>query len=429
MQVAEQIPAANIGIGRRGRALSIFAGLILLAIATVYIVGTVLFTGNRMVLDVCFYSSACMLVLRTRRVAMLVGAIYLGLNLLAAPKQPVLFLRRFGLDVNSVVSRLIRKGLGRQFRFLTLDDGRFPAVDIPGLERWMSRLAPPAIAIMIVSGALAAKNQFSHQYSSNGAYAQTAAQMSIVIGYWTAILWALFLLALAHSVQMRRTSRYRIRSDGQLNAFLYDVRLLRRWRFRLTMLRPQAVVAKVSDSLWQQCVSAVSEEVGIVLIDVSDPTPNLQWEIEHSRRAGLRCVFIGENNRLRSWMGGGCESSIVAAGGSSTTRDVSPDVVPAAAGEAGSAAERVVQLVGNDCVLLYHGEEKLGGASFQSGLRQLLREAGAQPRQPSRRGAIPLMDRLWRISLAAIYHAFIFYIAVASGVYVGMVLLWKTASR
>jgi hypothetical protein len=234
------------------------------------------------------------------------------------------------------------------------------------------------------------------------------------------------MLAWAHSLQMRRKSRYHIRNDRQLYAFLYDLRLLGSWRLRLSLLRPQAIVAKLSDSLWQHCVSAVSEQVAIVLIDISDPTPNLQWEIEHSRRAALRCVFIAESGRLRSWMESGHQSAIGTVDASSSARDPSPDIVAPSNGAAGSAAESVAQLLGDDWVLLYDGDQRLGGASFQRGLRQLLLKASAQPPQRSTGITVPLMDRLWRLSLAAIYHGLIFFVAMASGVFVGTLLTAAT---
>lgn len=405
MHIVEQIPETKIGMeSRASKIVRISLGMILLAMAALYVLALIELTTDVMVLRPGIYTTACRLFMRTRNVAILIFIIYVGLNLLSTRKHAVLFLRRFGLDVNSVVSRVIQKGLGRRFRFVTLDDGRFPAVDIPALERWAGRLGPPVIAALVVLGALAARQSLSQQHSSNGAYAQTAAQMSAVIGYWVAIFWTLLMLAWIHLRRVHRKSRYDIRRGGQLTSLLLDIRTLDRWRLRLSFLGPEAVVAKVSDSLWRKCVSDVSELLGIVLIDVSDPTPNLQWEIERSRGEALRCVFIAERNRLQSWIGG--------------TQD------PAAA----TAGEAVAKLIGEDRVLVYEGDQKLGGASFRPGLQQVLREACRElpRRNPGKR--FPLVDRLWRISLAVIFHAFVLFVALASGALLGMFVFYGTAA-
>ena len=185
MQVVEQIPETKTQMeSRASKIVRIFLGVILLAMAALYVLALIELTTDAMVLRPGVYTTACRLFIRTRNMAFLIFIIYLALNLLSTRKHSVLFLRRFGLDVNSVVSRVIQKGLGRQFRFVTLDDGRFPAVDIPALERWTGRLGPPVIAALVVLGALEARQSLSQQHSSKGAYAQTAAQMSAVMGYW-----------------------------------------------------------------------------------------------------------------------------------------------------------------------------------------------------------------------------------------------------
>jgi hypothetical protein len=397
MQLAEQVAETHVSIGHRGgRALQIAVGLTLLAIAALYILILIEFTTDMMVLHPGIYTTPCRLFIRTRNVAFLVVLMYLGLNLLATRKRPVLFLRRFGLDINSVVSRVIQKGLGRQFRFVTLDDGRFPPLHIPAFERWATRLGPPAIAVVVVLGALAARKTLSAHPASNGATQVTAAQMSLVMGYWIAILWTLLMLGWIHLLRIHRKARYKIQTDAQLNGFLFDTQHLGRWRVRLSWLRPQAVVAKVSDSLWRRCVLAVAAQCGIALIDVSDPTPNLQWEIEQSRAMALQCVFIAERSHLQSWVRAG-------------------ENAPGA-----GARERIRELIGDDCVLLYRSDHKLGGAWFRRSLQQLVRKASNQLPRRSRAMHFPLIDRLWRMSLAAIFHAFVLFLALASGALLGV---------
>lgn len=406
MQIVEQVPNTRRTLaGRGGRALQIAGGAILIAIAAAYIALLIGFTTDAMVLQPGLYTEPCRIFIRTRNIAFMVVLLYLALNLLASRKRPVLFLRRFGLDINSVVSRVIQRGLGRQFRFVTLDDGRFPALDVPAFERWATRLGPPLVAVLVVSGALVARENLSAHPASNGATQQTAAQMSLVMGYWVAILWVLLMLGWAHLLRVRRKSRYNIGTEGQLKTFLFDIRQLGRWRLRSSLMRPQAVVAKVSDALWQSCVLAVAGEFGVALIDTSDPTANLQWEIERSREMALQCVFIAEKGRLLSWTGDSADTAATPAG------------------------ETILKLIGDEPVLLYNASHKLGGAAFRPSLRQLLRQSSEHLPRRSRTVRFPLVDRLWRLSLATIFHTFVLVAALATGALVGAVVASVTRSN
>src|ERR1043166_6449843 len=225
---------------------------------------------------------------RIRRRAIYVGGLWLsafaGLNLMAGRKPTILFLRHFGVDINLVVSRAIASGLGRRFRFVTLDDGRFPALETPRLERWLSRLAAPlAVAAlllwtwMLVPG-LARVADYGPEL-----LVETAAMVS----FW--FTGACILLApwLAHLWRVRRRATRSIVTDGDVARVLGDVAAIAGITRRLTMLAPQATVVQVMDTVWQRAVSAGLATVDAVLIDVSVPSPSLQWELEQVRDPGI----------------------------------------------------------------------------------------------------------------------------------------------
>jgi len=396
MQVVEHIERSTRSWGERLKRASLIAlGLALLALGASYVLMLVVVTPSGIVLYPEMYTSPCNLFDRTRNVALLAGVIYLGLNIMSTPKRPVLFLRRFGLDVNSVVSRVIRAGLGRRFRFVTLDDGRFPPLDIPAFERWGSRLGPPIVAAIVTAGALAVRAEYSHKGDSGGYYATATGVMAAVTGYWIGMFWVLVVLAWAHSLKVRWRSRFRIQTEYQLSAFHAYVRRLGLWRFRLTLLQPQAVIAKVSDALWQRSIAAISDELGLVLIDISDPTSNLHWEIERARKAGIQCVFIAEQASLRAWLEYGPEA---------------PD---------SSLRADIIKFVGEDLVLTYHGHESLGGARFRRSMAELLRAAIKS--SPKRRSSarFEIFDRIWWASVRVAYHGSILAVALLSGTLIG----------
>jgi hypothetical protein len=58
------------------------------------------------------------------------------------------------------------------------------------------------------------------------------------------------------------------------------------------------VVLRVASSVWRQTVSRFASVSSVALIDVSEPTENLVWEIEElTMRSRTKCVFICQHAR------------------------------------------------------------------------------------------------------------------------------------
>lgn len=62
---------------------------------------------------------------------------------------------------------------------------------------------------------------------------------------------------------------------------------------------PTLVVVRVSSEIWQEAVRTFAGVTAVPLIDVSQPTANLAWELEKLiPQFGERCVIVGERDRL-----------------------------------------------------------------------------------------------------------------------------------
>jgi hypothetical protein len=56
--------------------------------------------------------------------------------------------------------------------------------------------------------------------------------------------------------------------------------------------------------VWQRAVGELAALSSVPLIDVSEPTDNVLWEVDELlRRFGDRCVFIGEHDRVLALAG------------------------------------------------------------------------------------------------------------------------------
>ena len=70
---------------------------------------------------------------------------------------------------------------------------------------------------------------------------------------------------------------------------------------------PRLVVLRVKSSIWQQTVSELAGAASATIIDISELTENLTWELSELQRLGAldRCIFIAESDRITPWAQGG----------------------------------------------------------------------------------------------------------------------------
>jgi hypothetical protein len=62
---------------------------------------------------------------------------------------------------------------------------------------------------------------------------------------------------------------------------------------------PRLVVLHVASGVWRQTVMRLASAGSLTIIDVSEPTENLLWEIQElTERSGPRCVFVGQRDRV-----------------------------------------------------------------------------------------------------------------------------------
>jgi hypothetical protein len=137
-----------------------------------------------------------------------------------------------------------------------------------------------------------------------------------------------------------------------------------------------------------------------ILIDVSEPTLNLHWEIEQVRGLGLTCMFIAERNDLAAL---------------------------SSAGETADSSElraQTLSLLASERVLAYDGSTRDGGAAFAPSLKALLAEVAAAKR-PSATKA-PMVTRVVRFIRRALLWLGLAMVAAYSGAVIGEgLVIWQ----
>jgi hypothetical protein len=288
-----------------------------------------------------------------------------GLRLVRQGRTLVLFLRRFGYDeAQSAVTFAVNSTIGRSWRVVTLDDAEIAPVGVPtgtrllfGVVRSASalvkfavilllRVVPMAqlglwivVALDLVQSRIWERAQSPQAWIAvldpyltmiattfdgklpidsigptlPGVFAVLAVVLAgIVIGLGTALMaapvaWAIgavflffasFPAAAVLEAEQGKTHEIRNAADLALAASAVTEKGRR-------VFGPQLVVLRVASSLWRQTVSRFASVSSVALIDVSDPTENLVWEIEElATRSRTRCVFICQRERAEQVVAG-----------------------------------------------------------------------------------------------------------------------------
>jgi len=290
-----------------------------------------------------------------------IGGITGGLRLLRRNRTLVLFLRRFGHDeAQSAVAFAVLQTIGAFWRVVTLDDAEMAPIGVPAAIRGLFhvghftstyvlavghfvglRMFPIVINAMWIVVAIALAGP-AIQFARTGVtrwetwgdvldpYLSTLASVfewhlpfeavgptlpgifallaiAAVIGFATlAITMVVLLLALPLSTVLFFLSssadavREAERSKTVAATTADEIRqaalaIARRSR---QVHGPRLVVLRVTSNVWQHAVRQLASTCSLTLIDISEPTENVLWELEEliTRHDG-KYVFIGHHAR------------------------------------------------------------------------------------------------------------------------------------
>lgn len=304
-----------------------------------------------------------------------IGGLKYGLRLLRRHRTLVLFLRRFGHDeAQDAVTFAVLRTIGASWRMVTLDDAEMAPIGVPRGTRWLFRtgnvtsksalavaqfvglrmfprlihLLLGVIAVALIEPALqlaltgdtswevwearlapfieifVAVMEWRLPFDAIGptlpglfALLAIAAAISFVVllVMFGALLLAfplgtvLFFLS-SSSDSIREAEGAKRASVISRDGIYHEAREIAR-RSR-KVFGPRLVVLCVASPHWQHAVMELAKVSSLPLIDISDPTPNVLWEVEELiTRFGDRCVLIGHSERLQSFAAATAEDSTI----------------------------------------------------------------------------------------------------------------------
>jgi len=305
--------------------------------------------------------------------AVMVVGLFLGLRLIRGRRRLVLFLRRFGfVPATHVLSFAVAEAAGRRWRLVTLDDLRVVAVGVRKGARWTAASAGVIGLAAIVGGVLwifagpldrffsdtvqQATPETDNPVDAIGAALGAALVAAAVVGFFLAVVviamaffGATTLFALSSYRTVRKAERSKAREIRTEQDIERTVRSVSRGARRT--LGARLVVVRVASGIWKPTVTALANSSAAIVIDVSEPTQNLLWEITTIKPAfRSRWILVGRLQQV--------------------TRLTSP----AAYGDEQVPVVQLATLLDGEQILAYGGESRSDMKRFARALRAKLEQ-------------------------------------------------------
>lgn len=313
--------------------------------------------------------------------AVAIAGATLGSRLQAGNRRMVLYLRRFG---DTASTRTVTAAVGRiggYWRVVTLDDGQVTPVGARGGQalsvagRWGGRGADVlgavwttikvvVVVLVVAVGGLALLGQRDPLDTVLGWADDSVGGLLgiayVVLGFCALALVLITLqLLLAPFTTAAAGIAESIRSaDRSKVVRIRDRAAVQRARRLIAeqtrkVISARLFVLRVDTAVWRDTVTEFGTDAAVPLIDITEPTEHILWEIDRMReRFGRGCVFVGQYERLGHLY-----------------------VIP----EPGSITERLQQRL-DDCEILAYRTSRRGARQFTNALRATLEtRAGTRP--------------------------------------------------
>ena len=277
-----------------------------------------------------------------------------GRRLVRQARTLVLFLRRFGDDeAMRAVTFSVSRTIGGAWRIVTLDDAEIEAVGVPAPTRLvfraagalsagvrrvlggLARVAPyvPAVLLAIVVSDLVLARIWEHALEPNVWSAVLTPFIDTVtavasgtmplerVGFHPPGVFAAIVIAIgwtAHTVMNIGTAapvvtaaavvallfvaapaRAVLAAENAKTHEVMDAADIQPTASALTagtsdFFGPRLVVLRVATPFWRETVRSFASRASVALVDVSEPSEHLVWEVEElNANPAISCVFIG----------------------------------------------------------------------------------------------------------------------------------------
>jgi len=258
-----------------------------------------------------------------------VACLMTGLRVKRGRRRLVLFLRRFGFSgASETLSFAVGTAIGRRYRLVTLDDEELAARGTPRATQRLVRgmrwgtllLTVGGLALVyrwvhgggaeaLVGGLL---DQIAAQARAQGTNVFAAIFQTLIVGLVVGIVVLLFAFVLMFTPlaiisttgifawraarSIRNAERSRQLTIAQQTAIEDSADAVIRRAQRI--IAPRLVVVRCTDALWQRVVRRFADACQMILVDVSEPTASLIWELETIAGMRVPAIHVGQREKV-----------------------------------------------------------------------------------------------------------------------------------
>lgn len=212
-------------------------------------------------------------------------------------RPTVLYLRRFHVRDHRL-RRAIAWSLDRRYRVVTLDDdmmapARMPMADVIG--------ALLRGALWGALGGLAVGLTLLGFSSSEPAELQVWNVLATAVAVVPGLIIGLC-VGLVRVIAVQWRTRVRVREQEDLARLGAALRRLRGGGIAPSYLVPRLIVVSTTDECWHAAVKLAAAQTACPVIDVSEPSANLLWEVDQVlSNTGAPVVFAANGESIRRW--------------------------------------------------------------------------------------------------------------------------------
>jgi hypothetical protein len=187
-----------------------------------------------------------------------------------------------------------------------LDDATFPKIGVPVLVQsaWLSITLFSVFILITFLIVIRVVFPFSPVLDGSGTIGG-ALLMGFMVSVWPILLPQLIvvlligIIVLLYAVYLKHRSRIVIQdvcSIATISSKLAKLQLRSRASF---LSAPQSLLVTVNPDCWKDSVVGLSKSASAVIMDISEFSGNLEWEIENIVRVrAQRCILIGNEARV-----------------------------------------------------------------------------------------------------------------------------------
>jgi hypothetical protein len=248
--------------------------------------------------------------------ALAVVCLILGRRLARGKRRLILFLRHFGFNkATQALTFALATVIGRSWYVVTLDDAEVTPMGVRKGVRGSS-IVVGIIAFMIVAALLYWIFGGGLMNMGEEAAGQSNLDLGAAIGAAIASAFAILIFgALALfgvtifapvaifswwiNAIVRRAEQSKTVEISETRKIEPAAHLFSRQGRRI--FGPKLMVARVASAIWQEVVSRIATESSSVVIDISEPTESLLWEVTTLKpQFGSHWILVGERDRLNN---------------------------------------------------------------------------------------------------------------------------------